>query len=43
MVARIAAETNILSLSRPAVPSKVLGSKSGLLACCRESELSQIV
>jgi hypothetical protein len=32
MIARIAEETNVLSLSLPAVLSKVLGTESSLLA-----------
>jgi len=43
MIARIAEETNVLSVSLPAVPSKVLGTESSLLACWCKSEPSHIV
>jgi len=43
MIARIAEETNILSISLPAVPSKVLGTESSLLVCWCKSEPSHIV
>jgi hypothetical protein len=43
MIARIAEETNILSLSLPAVPSMVFGTKSSLLDCWCKSEPSYIV
>jgi hypothetical protein len=42
MIARIAEEDNILSLSLPAVLSKVLGTESSLLACWCKSEPSHI-
>jgi hypothetical protein len=43
MIARISEETNILNLSLPAVPSKVFGAESSLLAGWRKSEPSHIV
>jgi len=44
IITRIAEQTgNILSLSLPAVPSKVPSTECSLLACWHNSELSQIV
>ena len=42
IIAAIAEETNILSLSLAAVSSNVLDTGSSLVACCRKSELSHI-
>jgi len=43
MIARVAEETNVLSLSLPAVPSKDLDTGSGLVACWCKSQPFHIV